>query len=127
MGQHQTNKHTNKQVKLKLSPPPKKKGGGGRKGGINKFLLPNNEDMSCHVGTIKSVEQKNRRNNQIGKTKRNTGTMKSEEQNKHRISEISRTGKDKTNNNNIFLVSWYFKPSQLQRIISGLKETFIKR
>ena len=25
------------------------------------------------------------------------------------------------------LVSWYFKPSQPQRIISGLKETFIKR
>ena len=25
------------------------------------------------------------------------------------------------------LVSWYFKPSQPQRIISGLRETFIKR
>ena len=25
------------------------------------------------------------------------------------------------------LVSWCFKPSQPQRIISGLKETFIKR
>ena len=25
------------------------------------------------------------------------------------------------------LVGWCFKPSQLQRIISGLKETFIKR
>ena len=26
-----------------------------------------------------------------------------------------------------WLVSWCFKPSQPQRIISGLKETFIKR
>ena len=26
-----------------------------------------------------------------------------------------------------YLVSWCFKPSQPQRIISGLKETFIKR
>ena len=26
-----------------------------------------------------------------------------------------------------WLVSWYFKPSQPQRIISGLKETVIKR
>ena len=25
------------------------------------------------------------------------------------------------------LVSWYFKPSQPQRIISGLRETFIKK
>ena len=25
------------------------------------------------------------------------------------------------------LVTWYFKPSQPQRIISGLKETFIER
>ena len=27
----------------------------------------------------------------------------------------------------LWLVSWCFKPSQPQRIISGLKETFIKR
>ena len=28
---------------------------------------------------------------------------------------------------NLWLVSWSFKPSQPQRIISGLKETFVKR
>ena len=36
----------------------------------------------------------------------------------------------KTSDANLFrpqLVSWCFKPSQPQRIISGLRETFIKR
>ena len=35
--------------------------------------------------------------------------------------------KERTRERERELVSWSFKPSQLQRIISGQKETFIKR